>query len=428
MLPHLGNAQNSVAPMQNGMDVELKEFRLDDLRSDLRGMKDGPEKHYFAGMLANRLNHIEESIELLNMALPSLRESRPDRAAIALQGLVDDYEKSFRYADAATTDDDLLSHFAGQLSPVELQGDMDDAGVAHILSKAPPQTITWDGPVHVKTKRDPLGDVDADLNVNGVQGPWLLDTGANISAVSASFAKRLGLNFLPGTGQTQAGLTGIENPVRIAILPTLQLGGATVHKVVLMVLDDANLKVGIGKNTYQINAVLGYPVFQSLGAITFLHSGEFVAGESQFQNRPGTTMYLKGLTPVIECRVDGVDLPFTFDTGASGSVFFARYYDRFHAKSGSWIKAENKSSGAGGVVKRSVYLQPQVDLGVGDKTATIRRVTIYTGGTGTGLDDFYGNLGQDVVANFDSFTLDFTSMTFSLGEPLSTSTSESFSH
>lgn len=71
-------------------------------------------------------------------------------------------------------------------------------------------------------------------------------------------------------------------------------------------------------------------------------------------------------------------------------------------------------------MKRRVYMQPEVQLGVGDKTAIIRKITIYMNSTGSGIDDFYGNMGQDIVANFDSFTLDFKTMTFSLGEPLST--------
>jgi hypothetical protein len=232
---------------------------------------------------------------------------------------------------------------------------------------------------------------------------------------------RLGLALLPGVGQTQAGLTGIENPLRVAILPTLPLGGATLHNVVVLVLEDANLNVGVGKNKYQINAILGYPIFQSLGTITFLHSGRFVAGDAQFENRLGTHMYLKGLTPVIECSVAGISLPFSFDTGASGTALFSRYYDRFHTQSSNWTRGVNKSYGAGGVVKRRVYMQPEVQLGVGDKTAIIRKITIYTNSTGSGIDDFYGNLGQDIVANFDSFTLDFKTMMFSLGEPLSTS-------
>jgi hypothetical protein len=35
--------------------------------------------------------------------------------------------------------------------------------------------------------------------------------------------------------------------------------------------------------------------------------------------------------------------------------------------------------------------------------------------TGAPNDDLSGNRGQDVVAKFDSFTLDFVKMTFSLG-------------
>jgi len=46
-------------------------------------------------------------------------------------------------------------------------------------------------------------------------------------------------------------------------------------------------------------------------------------------------------------------------------------------------------------------------------------VTVSPSLTGAPNDELYGNLGQDVVAKFDSFTLDFVNMTFSLGEPLS---------
>jgi predicted aspartyl protease len=426
MLPHLGSAQIGTG-LENGPDAALKQYRFDELRADLSTMKEGSEKDYFEGMLASRLNHFEESIESLNRAIPSLRETRPDRAAVALQALLDDYEKTFRYADAAKTDNDLLSHFASLLSPEELKGAEDNSEVLHILEDAPAQTIKWNGPVRLKTKRDPLGDVEADLTVNGVRGSWLLDTGANMSVVSASFARRLGLKLLSGTGQTQAGLTGIENPLRIAILPSLQLDGAMLHNVVLLVLDDANLNVAMGKEKYQINAALGYPVFQSLGTITFLGRGEFAAGDTRFKDPMGTHMYLEGLTPVIECRVDGVNIPFTFDTGATRSVLFDRYYNRFQAKARTWIKGTKNSVGAGGLVKRKVYLQPEVDLGVGNRTAVLRRITIYTNGTGTALNHFYGNLGQDMVSDFESFTLDFKTMTFSLGEQMPKKSSRSSS-
>jgi hypothetical protein len=412
-------AQSKSAVTEDGPDLELKEFRLDDLEARLPTMEPVLEREYFAGVLANRAGRIPESIRLLKSVLPSIRTSHPDRAALALQALADDYIKSFQYGDAAQVYDDLLAHFSTQLGPDELKGAKDDAGLARILREAPAQTVTWDGAVRLKTERNPLNSMNVDLTVNGVQGPWLLDTGANLSVVSKSFAERLGLKFLPGVTQTQAGLTGIQNPLRVALLPTLPMGGATLHNVVVLVLDDANLNINLGKQAYQINGIIGYPVFQALRTITFLHDGEFEAGDEARAAGTGARMYMNYLTPIVECKIEGRNLPFSFDSGASSTDLLVRYYQQFHSASKGWKRSKTMSAGAGGVVKRKIYIQPQVKLGIGDKTVTLEKVPIYTSGTGTDTnDELYGNLGQDVVADFESFTLDFSTMTFSLGSLL----------
>jgi predicted aspartyl protease len=411
-------AQGKSAASEDGPDLEVKELRFDELEARLRTMESGPERDYFAGVLANATGHIPESIQFLTSALPLLRTSRPDRAAVALEDLADDYTKSFQYAEAARADDDLLTHFSGQLRPEELQGAKDDAGIMQILRDATAQTITWDGAVRLKTERNPLNSMNVDLTVNGVRGPWLLDTGANLSVVSQSFAERLGLKLLAGTAQTTGGLTGIENPLRVALLPTLQMGGATLHNVVVMVLNDANLNINLGKSTYQINGIIGYPVFQALGTITFLRDGEFEAGDKSRATGVGARMFMDGLTPIIECNVEGKDLPFGFDTGASDTDLLVRYYQRFRSESNTWKKSKNKTAGAGGIVKRKIYIQPQVRLGIGDKTVSLKNVPVYTSATGSNNAEVYGNLGQDVVADFESFTLNFSTMTFSLGVPV----------
>jgi hypothetical protein len=110
-------AEGNVAVADDGPDQQLKEFRLGDLEATLATMQPGAERDYFAGVLANRAGRIPESIRLLNSVLPSLRTARPDRAAVALQALADDYTKSFQYGDAAQADDDLLTHFSSQLEP-----------------------------------------------------------------------------------------------------------------------------------------------------------------------------------------------------------------------------------------------------------------------------------------------------------------------
>jgi hypothetical protein len=123
----------------------------------------------------------------------------------------------------------------------------------------------------------------------------------------------------------------------------------------------------MGKQTYQINAIVGYPVFQSLGVITFLRNGWFEAGDAARRSATGTRMYMKLLMPVIECGVEGKGLLFSFDTGASGTNLSIRYFDQFRRGAGSWKMGENKSFGAGGLRQRAVYLQPKLNLAVGER-------------------------------------------------------------
>jgi hypothetical protein len=122
--------------------------------------------------------------------------------------------------------------------------------------------------------------------------------------------------------------------------------------------------------------------------------------------------------PVIECAVNGKRMPFPFDTGASSSFLSIRYYKEFRIQAKGWKKAENATGGGGGMVRRKVYLQRSLDLGVGTEVATIRNVTVFPTQIGSDKDEHYGILGQDVVAGFESYTLDVSTMTFTLGVPL----------
>jgi predicted aspartyl protease len=408
-----------IAKADDSPDGEVRDFALPQLESRLKTMSAGPERDYFTGVLANRAGRIEESIRLLESVLPEMRKTNPARAAVALEALANDYLKVFRYADAARAYDDLLTNFSGQLGKTKLQETQDDAGVAHVLSGAPIETIKMHGQTRLKTDRNPIGSLVTELKVNGVRERWLLDTGANFSVVSKSFAEKLGLKPLPGMAQTMSGLTGIENPMKIAILQELRMGGATIQNVVLLIFDDANLKINLGKESYQINGIVGYPVFQAFGTITFERDGWFEGGETAKRNDAGTTMYMKLLAPVIECRVEGNELPFTLDTGASGTNLSLRYFDLFKGEIKSWKKGENVTGGSGGQVKRTIYLQPEVRLQVGTRTAALKNASIFHEAMGTDLDELYGNLGQDFIAGFQSFTLDFTKMQFSVGAPRS---------
>ncbi len=414
LIPALSPTQTA-PPQPQDPDLQVEHFQLDALAASLSCMPTGPNRDYFAGILANRTGHFEESIRLLNSALPAIRTSHPHRAAIALKTLADNYAETFRYADAARSLDDLIAHFPHQLRSVDLQGSKDDAGVFRILGNAPPQTIAWSGPTRLPTRRNEIDSIVTELTVNGVRQDWLLDTGANLSVVSRSFARRLGITPLPGHAQTMAGATGIENPLQVAILPLLKVGGATLRNVVLLVLNDANLRIAVPGRAYQIQAILGYPALRAMGSITFRHDGFFEAGIPVSASGSSTRMDLWYLTPVIQCGVEGQILPFSFDTGADGTMLSMRYKQRFHEEEATWKQAESNAGGAGGNIKRKIFLQPTLSLQVGSASVVLHNVPILSTPTSSYLDELYGNLGQDFVGGYESFTLDFSKMTFSLG-------------
>ena len=130
-------------------------------------------------------------------------------------------------------------------------------------------------------------------------------------------------------------------------------------------------------------------------------------------------MYMRGLTPAIECVVDSQPLLFTFDTGASSTDLSVRYYELFRKTASDWEKHTGGSAGAGGSISQDVYVQPRVVMKVGGATATLRDVSIMPSRRNAGIDILFGNLGQDFVDGFERFTLDFRTMTFAFGEPRS---------
>jgi predicted aspartyl protease len=393
-------------------DTDLRDYQLRALETRIQTLPGGPERDYFSGMLAARSGRFGDAIAQIDRALPHLRESAPRRAATALEAIATAYRANNQYGDAARAYAELSDRFANQLDHFP----HGDAALARMLGGTPPQTISWHGPVKLATSKNPINSRVAELVVNGVPGPWILDTGANQSVVSQTFAERLGVAPLPGIASVGSGLTGLQSPLRVAVLPTMNVGGATLTNVVLLVLDDENLRLGSGPEPYQIDAILGYPVLRALGVVTFTRD-EFLAGEAAQPGGQEVRMYMRGLTPAIECEVEGQPLLFTFDTGASSTDLSVRYYELFRAQTDSWKKQGVESAGGGGSLKQDLYIQPRLVMKVGTSTVALQDVSITPIRMNAGLDILFGNLGQDFVDNFESVTLNFSTMSFSLGAP-----------
>lgn len=409
-----GWAQLVSTPARNA-ETDFSEWNPIALASDLESLPAGFEHDFYAGGLASMRNQLDESIRLLTHSLPALEHSNPKHAALALETLGDDYRRQGRYAKQADTWKVLLRLHKHDFSPDEIQAIQEDLVRAEPLRHVPQPSVTWTGPARLKTNRNPLDTVEVALTVNGQTGPWMLDTGAAYSAVSESFARRLGLHILKSVGNVP-GSAGAQNAVRWTVIPEVPFGGAVLHNVVALVFKDANLHMKTSSAEYQIHAALGAPVFLTLGRMTFDNAGYVTAEAKGTDGADAAAMYMNGLTPVIEGTVATHKMLFSLDTGAAYTSLNDNYYKLFQAELASAKRDKQPVVGAGGSKEIDV-VRSHVAIQLGERSTTLQDVPVAVSQTNDSVETF-GTIGQDLLQSSRSYTIDLRSMTFHLGEPL----------
>ncbi|SRR5258708_483209 len=374
------------------------------------------DSDYFQGVLANRQNRVAESATLLKKAISKLKDR--NRIEIALEALADDYQKVFRYADAARVLSDVLDHYSKEIDATRKKGVENDFHLAELLRTARPQTLKAGGNSTVAIRRSRFGHIEVPVTVGDRSEWWVFDTGASFTAITMSTAKRLGLDISKESASTR-GATGADLSLRTAVIPQVLLGKAELRNVVALVLDDSSLAIPIGEEKpYQIEGILGFPVMAAFDSLTFFREERMVIGGEDLPNSISFPIYLDGNAPLIAARVGERSLVFSLDTGANGSQFTQKYFKAFQEIFASEQKVPFAFSGAGGAKETQVHRQKMVELGGDGGTIRLGSVAVMTEPAGIGgIDDYYGNIGQDVLKKVRNFTLDFRHMRLRTSQP-----------
>ncbi len=106
------------------------------------------------------------------------------------------------------------------------------------------------------------GMAEAAVTVDGVAGSWGIDTGAEISTMSASDAVRYRVRMLAGVVEVQGSTPGTVRG-RLGMVGQLRIGSARIDNVPVLVLPDAALTFG----TQRVPALLGAPALYAFGHI-----------------------------------------------------------------------------------------------------------------------------------------------------------------
>lgn len=202
------------------------------------------------------------------------------------------------------------------------------------------------------------GLMTIDGRVNGVEGKFIIDTGAPLSVLNANVIPGLTSEGLGSNKDDMITMSGKAKPV---LVNELSFGEFTFNK--LTALYQPIVQFPNGESDVKILGMIGY---QELGGFEFLidyenqeisffsvkENGELVSAESYPEANSGKVVKFKFAQhlPVIECKVGELSLLLAIDSGASQNHVSEEYYKRLEKR--TTHKHEIEISGFDNAYKR----------------------------------------------------------------------------
>lgn len=307
-----------------------------------------------------------------------------------------------------------------QLALAAAGGDEDErssaaqtATMAAQLAAAPAQRVASYRPQAEPAHADKVGLPRATAIIDGMAQEAVLDTGANLSVVSLSTARQLGLHMQQGNASVgSASKSAVA--VRLGVADTLDFAGLTLHNVAFLVLDDQQLVMPV-PGGYRIDAILGYPVLRELQRFRITAAGRLEPSLSPTVSAAAATGNLRmvGNDLYVQADVGGQAVAMHLDSGAASSSLSSSFASR-HADLLQGLQQHRQHvAGAGGAVVSHTLVWPDVHVGLAAREMVLAKLGVEQadGASSPNL------LGEDVLHAFDWWSVDFGRMRFELGLP-----------
>lgn len=288
------------------------------------------------------------------------------------------------------------------------------ARLSALLADRPRQSV--DGrvaPGSTAARVDMVGLPRIDISVNGQVQEAIFDTGANLSALSASAARRLGVRVLDEATPIGNSVQSTV-PARVGIADRVEIAGTVLRHVTFLVVDDSQLNFVLPIGRYEVGAIVGLPIMRALGRMRVepnlfsVLPPETAAGASNMR-ASNSNLY-------VDASISGRPVPLFLDTGANRTTLSALYAERNAEAVSALPVSEARSAGAGGARVQRIATWANAPLELGGRRVVLPSLQIVLPSERHERDS-YGTIGASVLRAFASYTLDFTAMRFDLGEP-----------
>jgi len=361
---------------------------------------------FYQAFVESAFNKGKNSILMTESLLTKNNTSLSDSARVDLMLLLrDNYFKSYQYKKASETGKSILKDYKSVLG--DRVHDIENTLLIHeSLRDIPPQRVDLKQ-VTLKWRPNRLGLIEIPIKTKASTLGIAFDTRAHTSTVTQSFAKKLGLKILNVSFEESSGITGIKFKSGLGIADSLYIGDILIQNAVFQVLPDEQLR--FPSLDYTLDGILGFQVITKFKEVHIFQGGEFTILPTSTPSKLNNLAF-DGSTTVISAISDNDTISFHLDTGATGTEFYGNYFKRFKNRIINNGRLETvESGGVGGNIQTQVYILPNVNFEISGKKIELKEIAVRTESAFKG-QKYNGNIGQDVIKQFDEMILNFESM------------------
>ncbi|OOV16593.1 retropepsin-like aspartic protease [Flavobacterium sp. LM4] len=362
---------------------------------------------YYNVFINKAFGQWEKSNHEIEILLNKHKQALNDSLTVKLLDVqASNYLFLYEYKKATKIYNDILTTYKKVLDSADLENYKNTKNLFGTFSDVNQQKMHKAKDVTLKSYRNKFNHLMIPVKVDTVNEDFIFDTGANLSTISESQAKKMKLKLFEQIVDIGSS-TQKDVQSKLALADSLYVGDILFENVLFIVMPDSQLT--FPQINYAIKGIIGFPVINQLGEVYLHKDGKiFIPGVAS--KKTEQNMFFEGLNPVVRLFSKSDTLLFTFDTGAKNTELSFKYYkDHKLDVEKKGIMQTNQRGGAGGKVEVKEYMLSNFPIQIGQHKTSLDKIPVT-------LEEydfnkyFDGNLGQDVFLKFNTLIISFKNM------------------
>lgn len=312
----------------------------------------------------------------------------------------------YQYKKAASIFEEILSKHSKILDSADVSNYKNAKNLFATFVNIKPQKMYKQNDVLLNSYRNKFNHLMTPVKVDTTNEDFIFDTGANLSTISESQAKKMNLKIFEQSVDIGTS-TQKEIQSKLAVADSLYVGDILFENVLFIVMPDDQLT--FPQINYAIKGIIGFPVIHQLGEVHLRKDGEIFVPKLTTKTAE-SNMFFEGLNPVVKLTSENDTLLFTFDTGAAHSELSFKYFNghKVNIEKNGELQT-NERGGAGGKVAVKEYILSNFQITIGKHKTSLGKIPVTL--EEYGFNKYFdGNLGQDVFVKFNSLVINFENM------------------